>query len=93
MIYTRKHPTYQSMQLNADGSGFIKTTTKISLNKEAKKSVIQAHETITGLSFALENHTIDEESDDNMSEYNSTPKNSKSSLARKSKNDSLTDSN
>ena len=82
MIYMRKHPTYSADRQNTNDSMMTKQTSFVSNNNAkpfqapgVKKSVIQAREFITGQSFKLENHTIDEEQSDDSerSETNQKP--------------------
>lgn len=73
MIYVRKHPTYVSMNPNADSTNGRINLTKTNMTAMNKKALV-ARETLTGTSFILETHTINEESE-HLSASNDTSSN------------------
>jgi len=81
MIYVRKHPTYVSMNPNPDSTNGRINLTKTNITAMNKKALV-ARETLTGTSFVLETHTINEESEvaSNASSVETSSMNTDSSL-------------
>ena len=66
MVYLRKHPSYTQQSAGHDNSMIAKINrSHLNAAKMSKKAIV-AREQITGQSFMLETHTIDEESENSQ---------------------------
>mmetsp|Transcript_46983 Transcript_46983/g.62188 ORF Transcript_46983/g.62188 Transcript_46983/m.62188 type:complete len:203 (+) Transcript_46983:433-1041(+) len=79
MVYLKRHPTYTQSGGGGDNSMTGKLNRSVGAERKMSKKAIAAREVITGHSFMLETHTIDEESENSQDSPSSKKEKAKES--------------